>query len=68
MVAPNPVTIGLAVGTGIVYGGLKVVEHWDDITEGADKAADWVGDKASDIGNDIADGAKSLGSALNPFD
>ncbi|WP_408056180.1 hypothetical protein [Streptomyces ureilyticus] len=27
MVAPNPVTIGLAVGTGIVYGGLKVVEH-----------------------------------------
>ncbi|MFD8518604.1 PE-PGRS family protein [Streptomyces capillispiralis] len=68
MVAPNPVTIGLAVGTGIVYGGLKVVEHWDDITEGADKAAEWVGDKASDIGNDIADGAKKLGSALNPFD
>lgn len=68
MVAPNPVTIGLAVGTGIVYGGLKVVEHWDDITEGAGKAADWVGDKASDIGNDIADGAKELGSALNPFD
>ena len=68
MVAPNPVTIGLAVGTGIVYGGLKVVEHWDDITEGAGKAADWAGDKASDIGNDIADGAKELGSALNPFD
>ena len=56
------------MGTGIVYGGLKVVEHWDDITEGAGKAADWVGDKASDIGNDIADGAKELGSALNPFD
>ncbi|GGW62761.1 PE-PGRS family protein [Streptomyces griseoloalbus] len=68
MVAPNPVTIGLAVGTGIVYGGLKVVEHWDDITEGAGKAADWVGDTASDIGDDIADGAKKLGGALNPFD
>ena len=68
MVAPNPVTIGLAVGTGLVYGGLKVVEHWDDITEGADKAAEWVGDKASDLGNEIADGAKKLGSALNPFD
>ncbi|MFF0364111.1 PE-PGRS family protein [Streptomyces fungicidicus] len=68
MVAPNPVTIGLAVGTGLVYGGLKVVEHWDDITEGADKAAEWVGDKASDIGEGIADGAKKLGSALNPFD
>ncbi|KES07586.1 hypothetical protein BU52_08960 [Streptomyces toyocaensis] len=68
MVAPTPLTIGLAVGTGLVYGGLKVVEHWDDITEGADKAAEWVGDKASDLGNDIADGAKKLGSALNPFD
>ncbi|MFI6087249.1 PE-PGRS family protein [Streptomyces sp. NPDC051218] len=64
MVAPNPVTIGLAVGTGIVYGGLKVVEHWDDIKEGAGEAADWVGDKAGDF----ADGAKKLGSALNPFD
>lgn len=68
IVAPNPVTIGLAAGTGVVYGGLKVVEHWDDITEGAGKAADWVGDKASDIGTDIADGGKELGSALNPFD
>ncbi|WP_419796442.1 PE-PGRS family protein [Streptomyces fuscus] len=68
MVAPTPLTIGLAVGTGIVYGGLKVVEHWDDITKGAGEAADWVGDKASDIGEGIADGAKALGSALNPFD
>ncbi|MFE5397341.1 PE-PGRS family protein [Streptomyces sp. NPDC056568] len=68
MVAPTPLTIGLAVGTGIVYGGLKVVEHWDDITEGADKAVDWVGDKASDIGGDIADGAKKLGGAINIFD
>lgn len=68
MVAPNPVTIGLAVGTGVVYGGLKVVEHWDDIKEGAGKAADWAGDKASDIGSDITSGAKKLGSALNPFD
>ncbi|MET7936466.1 hypothetical protein [Streptomyces sp. NPDC005322] len=34
MVAPNPVTIGLAVGTGLVYGGAKVVEHWKDIKEG----------------------------------
>ncbi|MFF9487129.1 PE-PGRS family protein [Streptomyces sp. NPDC014676] len=68
MVAPTPLTIGLAVGTGLVYGGLKVVEHWDDITEGAEKAAEWVGDKVGDLGDGIADGAKKLGSALNPFD
>lgn len=68
MIAPNPVTIGLAVGTGIVYGSLKVVENWDDIKKGASEAADWAGDKANDIGEGIADGAKALGSALNPFD
>ncbi|WP_405561092.1 hypothetical protein [Streptomyces sp. NBC_01180] len=25
MIAPNPVTIGLAVGFGVVYGGAKIV-------------------------------------------
>ncbi|MEV0125026.1 PE-PGRS family protein [Streptomyces sp. NPDC050703] len=64
MVAPTPFTVGAAVGTGVVYGGLKVVEHWDDIEKGAGEAAHWVGDKAGDL----AGGAKKLGSALNPFD
>ncbi|MEU6108988.1 PE-PGRS family protein [Streptomyces albidoflavus] len=67
-VAPNPVTVGLAVGTGVVYGGLKVVEHWDDVKKGGDKVANWVGDKASDVGGGILDGAKKLSGALNPFD
>ncbi|WP_328537318.1 PE-PGRS family protein [Streptomyces sp. NBC_00344] len=67
MIAPNPVTIGLAIGFGVVYGGAKIVEHWDDITKGAGKAADWVGDKASDIGDGIADGAKSLAKHANPM-
>ncbi|MFJ6798523.1 PE-PGRS family protein [Streptomyces sp. NPDC091268] len=49
MVAPNPITIGLAVGTGLIYGGAKVVEHWDDIKEGAGKAKDWVKDKAKKL-------------------
>lgn len=66
MVAPNPVTIGLAVGTGLVYGGAKVVEHWDDIKDGAGKAANWVGDKASKVGSGIANGAKSVAKKLNP--
>jgi len=64
MVAPNPVTIGLAVGTGLIYGGAKVVEHWDDITKGAGKAADWVGNKASDLGKSIA---KSKANPMNWF-
>ncbi|WP_254711595.1 hypothetical protein [Streptomyces sp. TRM64462] len=67
-VAPNPVTLGLAVGTGVAYAGALVWDNWDSISDGAEKAADWVGDTASDIGSGIADGAKKLGSALNPFD
>ncbi|MDQ0297210.1 MULTISPECIES: PE-PGRS family protein [Streptomyces] len=67
-VAPNPVTIGLAVGTGIVYGGLKVVERWDDVKKNAGKAVDWVEGKASEAGAELVDGARKLGSALNPFD
>ncbi|MFE9406735.1 PE-PGRS family protein [Streptomyces sp. NPDC006530] len=66
MIAPNPVTIGLAVGTGLVYGGAKVVEHWDDIKDGAGKAANWVGDKASKASHEIASGAKSVAKHLNP--
>lgn len=66
MIAPNPVTIGLAVGFGVVYGGAKIVQHWGDIKKGAGKAADWVGDKASKMGGGIADGAKSLAKHANP--
>lgn len=64
MVAPNPITIGLAVGTGLIYGGAKVVEHWDDIKKGAGEAANWVGNKASDLGKSIA---KSKANPMNWF-
>ncbi|WP_039933427.1 hypothetical protein [Streptomyces viridochromogenes] len=68
MVAPNPVTVGLAVGTGLAYAGTLVWDNWDSISQGAEEAADWVGDKAEKAGEAISDGAKKLGSALNPFD
>ncbi|KJK36489.1 mucin [Streptomyces variegatus] len=68
MVAPNPVTVGLAVGTGLAYAGTLVWDNWDSISDGAEEAADWVGDKADKAGEAISDGAKALGSALNPFD
>ncbi|MEU3772126.1 hypothetical protein AB0F11_02715 [Streptomyces sp. NPDC032472] len=56
-VAPNPVTIGLTVGTGLVYAGCTAWENREAIGKGLDKAGDWIGDKAG-----------KLGSALNPFD
>ncbi|MVO83848.1 PE-PGRS family protein [Streptomyces sp. p1417] len=61
MIAPNPFTIGATVVTGAVYGGAKVVEHWDDIKHGAGKAKDWVGNKARDLGKGVAK------SKLNPM-
>ncbi|MCI3226764.1 hypothetical protein [Streptomyces sp. NP-1717] len=67
-VAPNPVTAGLAIGTGVLYAGALVWDNHEAIGKGLDTAGDWVGDKASDIGDGIADGAKKLGGALNPFD
>ncbi|MFJ5709091.1 MULTISPECIES: hypothetical protein [unclassified Streptomyces] len=67
-VAPNPVTLGLAVGTGVAYGAALIWDNHEAIGKGLEQAGDWVGDKASDIGNGIKDGAKKLGSALNPFD
>ncbi|WP_405395100.1 PE-PGRS family protein [Streptomyces gougerotii] len=67
-VAPNPVTIGLAVGTGIVYGGLKVVERWDGVKEGAGRVGEWAAEKLDDATEGLVDGAKKISSALNPFD
>ncbi|WP_412076939.1 hypothetical protein ACLF6K_17720 [Streptomyces xanthophaeus] len=56
-VAPNPVTAGLAVGTGIAYGAALIWDNHEAIGKGLDK-----------VGDGIASGAKKLGSALNPFD
>ncbi|MFG2964539.1 PE-PGRS family protein [Streptomyces sp. NPDC048288] len=64
MIAPNPVTIGLAVGFGVVYAGAKVVEHWDDIKKGAGEATKWVGNKVNDLGKSIA---KSKANPMNWF-
>ncbi|MFJ4962763.1 hypothetical protein ACIP6P_10005 [Streptomyces sp. NPDC088729] len=67
-VAPNPVTLGLAVGTGLAYGGALIWDNHEAIGKGISEAGEWVGDKASDVKDGITDGAKKLGSALNPFD
>lgn len=67
-VAPNPVTLGLAVGTGLAYGGALIWDNHEAIGKGLSEAGDWVGDRASDVKDGLTDGAKKLGSALNPFD
>ncbi|MFD8209940.1 hypothetical protein ACFV2S_26505 [Streptomyces sp. NPDC059695] len=67
-VAPNPVTLGLAVGTSVAYGAALIWDNHEAIGKGLEEAGDWVGDRASDLGNSVKDGAKKLGSALNPFD
>ncbi|MFE7516228.1 hypothetical protein ACFU8I_34120 [Streptomyces sp. NPDC057540] len=67
-VAPNPVTLGLAVGTGVAYGAALIWDNHEAIGKGLEEAGDWVGDRASDLGDGLKDGAKKLGSALNPFD
>ena len=52
-IAPSPFTAGLVIGTGLVWAGAEVIEHWDDITEWTsdtwNATTDWVGDRASDF-------------------
>jgi hypothetical protein len=71
MIAPSPVTWGAVAVTGLVYGGARLVEHWDDVTHAADEAVDWVGDKAGDavhaVGDTFSDGVEAVkDSKLNP--
>jgi hypothetical protein len=55
MIAPNPVTIGAAVVTGVIYGGLKIAENWDSITEGVGNAVDAVGEGLGDAADAVGD-------------
>ncbi|MFO6452037.1 MULTISPECIES: hypothetical protein [unclassified Aeromicrobium] len=55
LIAPNPVTGAIAVGTGLVWAGAEVVDHWDEISDGASKAWDTVtdGDTWKDVGDKL---------------
>jgi hypothetical protein len=71
MIAPNPVTWGAVAVTGVIYGGARLVEHWDDVTGAVSDAADWTGDKLSDaadaVGDTLGDGVEAIKeSKLNP--
>ncbi|MBY5161278.1 hypothetical protein [Salsipaludibacter albus] len=67
LVAPNPVTGAIAVGTGLVWAGAEVVDHWDEITDFASDAWDAGTDIASDVvdwGSDVASDAWDAGTDL----
>ncbi|MFJ4011097.1 hypothetical protein [Streptomyces sp. NPDC090026] len=68
MVAPNPVTVGLAVGTGVVYAGALAWENRENIADAWNTSTEWVGDKVGDLGKGMASGASKVGKFLNPFD
>lgn len=71
MVAPTPFTIGAAVVTGAVYGVATIADNWEAAKKFPGKVADagaWAGKKISEGAGKLADGAKALGNALNPFD
>ncbi|WP_431042102.1 mucin-2 [Streptomyces sp. P1-3] len=71
MVAPNPITIGAAAVTGAVYGVALIVDNWDTVKKFPGKVADagrWAKDKIGEGAGKAVEGAKKLGSALNPFD
>ena len=62
LIAPNPVTAILSLGTGIVWAGTEVWDHWDQISSATDHAWDsatmgiadaW--DAGADLADDIAD-------------
>lgn len=68
MIAPNPVTLGAVAVTGVVWAGAKVVENWDDITDAAGRAKDWVGDRASDVKDWAGDRLNDVKeSKINPM-
>jgi hypothetical protein len=75
MVAPNPWS-AVAIGvTGVAWAGFEVASHRDDIARVARDALplaretlDAAGSAVGGAASDAVDGAKELGSALNPFD
>lgn len=68
MIAPNPITLGAVGVTGLIYGGARLVEHWDDVTHAMGEAVDWGQDRLDDAAKwagDTLDDIKK--SDLNPM-
>lgn len=68
MIAPNPITLGAVAVTGLVYGGARLVEHWDDVTKKMGEVKDWAADRVDDAAKWAGDRLDDLKkSDLNPM-
>lgn len=54
LIAPHPITGALVIGTGVVWAGAELVDHWDEVSEFAGNA--W------DSGTDLVSGAWDSGT------
>lgn len=52
-IAPNPVTAGAVVVTGLVYAGTEVWDNWPEISNAVSEGVDWAGDRLDDVGDAI---------------
>ncbi|GHH89510.1 hypothetical protein [Streptomyces capillispiralis] len=63
MVAPNPITVGAVVVTGLVYGVSSIMANKKSLREIPGKIADaghWAGEKLEEGAGKLVDGAKSV--------
>ncbi|GAA2230645.1 hypothetical protein GCM10010232_16230 [Streptomyces amakusaensis] len=76
-VAPNPITAGLAVGTGAAYLIAAGIQHREVIGDAIGNAAEWTGKTAEKIGDGVSKGLDKVGDGIasgakkifnNPFD
>lgn len=63
LIASGPV--GWAVGAGLAVGSFVVSQWGDDIADGAKAAADWTGDRLSDLGDSAENLMDDAGSVLS---
>ncbi|MGW2823263.1 PE-PGRS family protein [Streptomyces sp. NPDC001443] len=67
MVSPNPISIGATIGTGLIYGGAKAIEHRGKIRERMRRSTHWAGEKVSETARGLASSVKSSAKAVNPM-
>ena len=67
LIAPNPVTGALVIGTGAVWLGAEVVDNWDTISQSASDAWDAGTDLLADGAGALVDGAGSVVSGVGGF-
>lgn len=75
LIAPNPVTVGAAVVTGVAYAGLEIWNHREEIGQAIGDGIEAIGNLADDVTDavgrvveDPVGAAKDAISWLNPFD